>query len=261
MTTDVLLQVSGLRLAYDARQVLSGLALEVRRGEVVALMGLSGVGKTSALRAVAALQRFHGGRILVDGFALEPGPVPPESRLKPLRRRVGLVFQGHALFEHLTALENVTLALTHVLGRRREEAADAAMRLLASLGVGGCAGALPRQLSGGEAQRVAIARALAPDPALLLMDEPTAALDPARRGSLGRTLRRIAVDDAGRGLLIATHDAEFARAHADRVAILAEGTVVEAGSAAEVLDRPRHQATRALLAEGDGVGAVQNSSS
>ena len=252
VTRGALLGIHELRLKYGAREVLRSATVEVRRGEVVALMGLSGAGKTSALRAVAALQRFHGGRIVVDGFALEPGPAPPESRLKPLRRRVGLVFQGHALFEHLTALENVTLALTHVLGRRPEEAEAAAGQLLAALEVGGRAGALPRELSGGEAQRVAIARALAPDPALLLMDEPTAALDPARRSSLGRTLRRLAADDGGRGLLIATHDAAFARAHADRVAILADGVVVEAGSPAEVLDRPAHHATRALLAAGDG---------
>jgi len=244
-----LLSVDRLRLGYDGRDVLRGLTVEVRRGEVVALMGRSGAGKTSALRAVAALVRFDGGRIVVDGFALEPGPVPPESRLKPLRRRVGLVFQGHALFAHLTALENVALALTHVLERRREEADDTARRLLDSLDVGVRAGALPSQLSGGEAQRVAIARALAPDPPLLLMDEPTAALDPARRGALGRTLRRVAAADGGRGLWIATHDVEFARACADRVAILADGMVVEAGSAAEVLDRPGHPATRALLAE------------
>ncbi len=244
-----LLDVDGLRLGYDGRSVLQGLTVEVRRGEVVALMGRSGAGKTSALRAVAALEGFDGGRIVVDGFALEPGPVPPESRLKPLRRRVGLVFQGHALFAHLSALENVALALTHVLGRRREEAEDAARRLLDSLDVGARAGALPSQLSGGEAQRVAIARALALDPRLLLMDEPTAALDPARRGALGRTLRRLASADGGRGLLIATHDVEFARACADRAAILADGMVVEAGAAAEVLDRPSHAATRALLAE------------
>lgn len=244
-----LLSVDRLRLGYDGRDVLRGLTVEVRRGEVVALMGRSGAGKTSALRAVAALVRFDGGRIVVDGFALEPGPVPPESRLKPLRRRVGLVFQGHALFAHLTALENVALALTHVLERRREEADDTARRLLDSLDVGVRAGALPSQLSGGEAQRVAIARALALDPRLLLMDEPTAALDPARRGALARTLRRVATEDGGRGLLIATHDVEFARACADRVAILADGMVVEAGAAAEVLDRPSHAATRALLAE------------
>jgi len=198
--------------------VLHALSLEVARGEIVALMGPSGVGKTTALRAVAALQAFDEGRIDVDGFALAPGPVPPESRLVPLRRRVGLVFQAHALFEHLTVLENLTLALRHVLGKSRAEADGVATALLDGLEVGGRAGAWPRQLSGGEAQRVAIARALAPDPPLLLMDEPTAALDPARRGTLGATLRRLSAQ--GRGLLIATHDAEFARAHADRVVSL-----------------------------------------
>ena len=248
-----LLQVHELCLRYPGGpDVLQALSVEVRRGEVVALMGRSGAGKTTALRAVAALQEFDGGRIVVDGFALEPGPVPPESRLKPLRRRVGLVFQSHALFAHLTALENVALALTHVLERRRDEAEGSARQLLDALEVGARAAALPSQLSGGEAQRVAIARALAPDPPLLLMDEPTAALDPARRGALGRTLRRLAAVDGpgvGRGLLIATHDVEFARACADRVAILAQGMVVEAGSPGDVLDRPSHSATRALLAE------------
>lgn len=245
-----LLEVRELRLAYDGQDVLRGLTAEVRRGEVVALMGLSGAGKTSALRAVAALQPFAAGHVVVDGFTLAPGPLAPESRLKPLRRKVGLVFQGHALFAHLTALDNVTLALRHVLGQAARAAEATARRLLDGLEVGGRADALPSQLSGGEAQRVAIARALAPDPALLLMDEPTAALDPARRGSLGRALRRLAGEDGGRGLLIATHDVEFARAHVDRVAILADGQVVEAGAPAEVLDRPQHPATRALLIEG-----------
>jgi ABC-type polar amino acid transport system ATPase subunit len=214
-----LLVIDRLRVRYDTRDVLRALSLEVARGELVALMGPSGVGKTTALRAVAALQPFDEGRIDVDEFALAPGPIPPESRLVPLRRRVGLVFQGHALFQHLTALDNVTLALRHVLGKSRIDSEAVAGELLASLDVGARAGAWPRQLSGGEAQRVAIARALAPDPALLLMDEPTAALDPARRTALGTTLRRLC--QQGRGLLVATHDAEFARAHADRVVALA----------------------------------------
>jgi len=213
-----LLLIDRLHVRYDTRDVLRGLTLEVARGEIVALMGPSGVGKTTALRAVAALQPFAEGQIVVDGFALAPGPVPPEARLRPLRRRVGLVFQGHALFEHLSALDNVTLALRHVLGKSCPEAEAVAAELLASLDVGARARAWPRQLSGGEAQRVAIARALAPDPALLLMDEPTAALDAARRSALGSTLHRLA--QQGRGLLVATHDAEFARAHADRVVIL-----------------------------------------
>ncbi len=213
-----LLVIDRLRVRFDSRDVLRALSLEVAAGELVALMAPSGAGKTTALRAVAALQPFDEGRIVVDGFALVPGSVPPEARLVPLRRRVGLVFQGHALFEHLSALDNVTLALRHVLGKSREDADAIAERLLDSLEVGARASAWPRQLSGGEAQRVAIARALAPDPALLLMDEPTAALDPPRRTALGNTLRRLC--EQGRGLLIATHDAEFARAHADRVLTL-----------------------------------------
>ncbi len=213
-----LLVIDRLSVRYDSRDVLRALSLEVARGEIVALMGPSGAGKSTALRAVAALQAFDDGQIVVDGFALAPGPVPPESRLVPLRRRVGLVFQAHALFEHLTALDNITLALRHVLGRTRDEAEAVAMELLASLDVGSRASAWPGQLSGGEAQRVAIARALAPDPHLLLMDEPTAALDPARRSALGATLRRLC--EQGRGLLVATHDAEFARGHADRVVTL-----------------------------------------
>jgi polar amino acid transport system ATP-binding protein len=213
-----LLIIDRLRVRHDGRDVLRSLTLEVASGEIVALMGPSGVGKTTALRAVAALQSFDEGQIVVDGFVLAPGPVPAESRLVPLRRRVGLVFQAHALFEHLTALDNVTLALRHVVGLGRTEADAAAMDLLDSLDVAGRAGAWPRQLSGGEAQRVAIARALAPNPPLLLMDEPTAALDPERRSTLGTTLRRLC--EEGRGLLVATHDAEFARAHADRVVLL-----------------------------------------
>ena len=217
-TPSSLLAIERLGVRYDGRDVLRGLSLEVARGEIVALMGPSGVGKSTALRAVAALQPFDDGRIVVEGFTLSPGPVPPESRLVPLRRRVGLVFQAHALFEHLTVRDNVTLALRHVWRKTSADADETATRLLESLDVAPRAAAWPRQLSGGEAQRVAIARALAPDPQLLLMDEPTAALDPARRNALGATLRRLSAQ--GRGLLIATHDAEFARANADRVITL-----------------------------------------
>ncbi len=150
-----LLEIAGLSVRYDSRDVLRALSLEVARGEIVALMGPSGVGKTTALRAVAALQRFDAGRIVVDGFALAPGPVPPESGLTPLRRRVGLVFQGQALFAHLTALDNVTLALRHVLGQTRDGAEALATKLLASLDVGARAHAWPSQLSGGWTRRAA----------------------------------------------------------------------------------------------------------
>ena len=237
--------VRGLRVARGAREVLRGVDLHVARGELCALMGASGAGKSTVLRAVAALEPFGAGEIDVDGFTLRPGPRRPESRLRALRQRVGMVFQAHALFEHLTAEANVTLAPVHVLGRAPACARDAARALLADLGVAARAHAYPRELSGGEAQRVAIARALALDPGLLLMDEPTAALDPARRAALGTLLRGLA--GQGRALLVSTHDVEFARAYADRVVVLAEGTLVEQGPTAAVLERPTHAAVRALL--------------
>lgn len=245
------LEVAGLHVVRGDRPVLRGVELRVARGEVVALMGTSGAGKSTVLRTVAALEPFTAGGVVVDGVALRPGPVPRQSQLRELRSRVGMVFQAHSLFEHLSALENVTLAPVHALGWSRERAVGEARLLLALLGVGHREAALPRQLSGGEAQRVAIARALAPDPRVLLMDEPTSALDPARRGALGDTLRGLARD--GRALLVATHDVDFARAHADRVIVLADGVMVEEGTAAEVLVRPAHPATRALL-QHEGAG-------
>ena len=239
------LTVRGLYATRGTIPVLRGVDLDLATGEICALMGVSGAGKSTVLRAIAALQRFDDGSIDVDGFTLQPGAVPPESRLKALRRKVGFVFQAHSLFEHLTVMDNVTLAPIHAQGWTRERARDVARGLLETLGVVARAEAYPRQLSGGEAQRVAIARALALDPHVLLMDEPTSALDPARRGALGDTL--LALAKQGRGLLIATHDVDFAQDHADRVAVLADGVLVEHGRARDVLANPTHPATRALL--------------
>jgi polar amino acid transport system ATP-binding protein len=247
---NLLLSVEGLEIGYSGRKLLQGVALAVGRGEICALMGFSGAGKTSVLRAAAALQPFDAGAITVDGFRLQPGPLPRESALRPLRRKVGLVFQGYGLFENLSALENVSLALRYVLGLPAAEAARRSQALLDHLDVGQRSQAYPGELSGGEAQRVAIARALALDPPLLLLDEPTAALDPARRDALGQVLQRLAAE--GRGLLIATHDVAFARRYTTQALVLAGGRVVESGPAAAVLERPVHEATRALLASSTG---------
>lgn len=224
MTTPLIVRDLGVN--RGARVILEGVSFEVERGELCALMGASGAGKSTILRAIAALEPIDSGTVTLDGVTLVPGPVPPQSRLKELRRHVGFVFQSAALFEHMTALDNVILALVHALGWPREKAERVASELLESLGVGSRAGAYPRELSGGEAQRVAIARALAPDPALLLMDEPTSALDPARRGVLGESLRDLVRQ--GRALLIATHDVDFARTYADRVLELADRRIVAA---------------------------------
>ena len=243
------LAIRGLHAAHGDRPILRGVDLDVAPGQVCALMGASGAGKSTVLRAVAALQPFTAGSIVAGGFELRPGPLPRESRLRELRGRVGMVFQAHALFPHLTAIQNVTLAPVHALKWTRERADGAAMELLAGLGVAHRAAAYPRELSGGEAQRVAIARALVSDPMVLLMDEPTSALDPARRGALGETLAGLARQ--GRALLIATHDVDFARDFADRVAVLSDGAVVEEGPSFDVLTAPEHPATRDLLRRRD----------
>lgn len=236
-----ILQVEGLRLSRGAREILRGVDLTVADGEFVALMGLSGSGKTTVLRAVAGLEPFSAGRIAVDGLTLDSAAGhDPE-----LHRKVGMVFQFHCLWDHLSAAENVRLAPVHVYGTAPDAALARARELLADLGVGHREDALPRELSGGEAQRVAIARALAADPRLLLMDEPTASLDPARRGELGDTLRKLVAK--GRSLLLTCHDDDFVRNFATRVIVLADGQVVEEGDPRTVLTSPKHEATKRLL--------------
>lgn len=219
------ISLAGVRLNRGGRAVLSDVSLAAGAGEVVALMGLSGSGKTTLLRLLARLETPDAGTVIA----------PP----------AGLVFQFHFLFEHLSALNNVCLALQHVHRLPRSEAEARARTLLDDLGVAHRADALPRQLSGGEAQRVAIARALAVDPPVLLLDEPTASLDPARRADLGGALRRLA--QSGRTLVLTSHDDDFVRAVATKLLVLADGVVVESGDPATVLSAPVHEATRRLL--------------
>src|SRR5262249_41271979 len=199
---------------------------------------------STMLRAIAALEPFDGGEIRVGDVALTPG-APRPTGPDPLRSQVGMVFQFHCLFEHLSALDNVCLAPRHVRHEPAGEVLARASALLDQLGVGHRAAARPRDLSGGEAQRVAIARALAMDPPLLLLDEPTASLDPARREALGESLTQLA--ESGRALLVTSHDDEFVRDFATEVLILADGEVVERGDPRTVLTAPRHDATKALL--------------
>ena len=220
-----MLQVQDLRLRRGARQILAGVGFEVSRGELVAIMGPSGCGKTTILRTIAGLEPFDAGYIALGAVRLEGGALPSRDTLRTLRRQVGMVFQFHCLFEHLSALNNVCLAPVHAHGVPSRDAEQRGRALLTAFGVEHRADALPRQLSGGEAQRVAIARALAVDPPVLLMDEPTAALDPSRKSDLGELLRQLRAE--GRTLLIATHDEEFARVWATRVLVLRDGVIHE----------------------------------
>jgi ABC-type polar amino acid transport system ATPase subunit len=224
--------VRDLRVARGARRVVQGVSFSAQPGEVLALMGASGAGKTTVLRAIGGLEPIAGGSIALSGFTLGPGPIPRGAALRDLHARVGMIFQFHNLFAHLTAVHNVWLAPVHVRGEARHTAEARALQLLADLGVGERAGAMPHELSGGEAQRVAIARALAVDPPLLLMDEPTASLDPERRADLARTVRRLV--SSGRTIIAATHDGDFVRACADRVLLLEDGRIAREGAAAAI---------------------------
>jgi ABC-type polar amino acid transport system ATPase subunit len=231
------LTVRDLRLMRGARAILNGVSFAVGRGEVAALMGLSGSGKTTILRAVAELEPEGQTAVQIEGLA-------DQAALRP-GGRVGMVFQFHCLFEHLSVIDNVCLAPVHVHGVSRTDAASRATRWLEQLGIGHRATALPRELSGGEAQRAAIARALAMDPPLLLLDEPTASLDPPRRTALGTLLTQLA--SAGRAILITSHDVDFVREHATRVLILSDGEIVEQGIPHDVFTSPTHKSTRTLL--------------
>jgi ABC-type polar amino acid transport system ATPase subunit len=184
------LDVQDVRLRRGAREILRGVSFTADHGEIVVLMGLSGSGKTTILRVIAGLERADAGQIRIEGG------------------RAGMVFQFHCLLEHLSALDNVCLAPVHAHRVRRDDAVRRAHELLTAFGVDHRASALPRELSGGEAQRVAIARALAVDPQVLLLDEPTASLDPERRNELASLLATLARE--GRTLVVATHDEDFA---------------------------------------------------
>lgn len=219
------LDARGVHLKRGSREILRGVNLRAEAGEIVALMGLSGSGKTTILRCIAGLESRDAGDVSAA--------------------KVGMVFQFHYLFEHLSAIDNVTLAPTHVHHVPMADAKARAQALLEQLGVGHRAAALPRELSGGEAQRVAIARALAVDPPLLLLDEPTASLDPARRNDLGDAL--VSLAQSGRALVMTSHDDDFVRDFATRVVVLANGEVVEEGDPQTVLTSPSHPATRELL--------------
>ena len=226
------LEVEGLCVIRNGRSVVHDVTFHAGRGERVALMGPSGAGKTTVLRAIAGLEQISGA-VSVSGPGVHA--VDDHSDVERIARmpRIGMVFQFHNLFEHLTALDNVCLAPVHVGRIPRQDAERSARKLLERFGVGHRTHARPHELSGGEAQRVAIARALAMKPLLLLMDEPTASLDPTRRDDLAATVRDLSTD--GTTVLISTHDTPFASACVDRVLMMHDGRIVGNGRPNQVL--------------------------
>jgi polar amino acid transport system ATP-binding protein len=247
-----MIEAIGVRKSFGRQEALRGVDLTVGRGQVTCLVGPSGSGKSTLLRCINHLEKLTAGRILVDGELIgyrQRADVLHELSPRDLaiqRRSIGMVFQRFNLFGHLTALQNIMEA--HVLIRREapSEARDRARKLLAMVGLSEKADAYPAQLSGGQQQRVAIARALAMRPKVMLFDEPTSALDPELVGDVLTVMKRLAAD--GMTMLVVTHEMGFGREAADRVAFMDRGVIVEQGAAADVLDSPRHERTRAFLA-------------
>ena len=244
-----MITVTGLVKRYDRNEILKGISLEVRKGEVHSIIGPSGGGKSTFLRCINGLEAFQGGEIRVGNRMLTPATSPRgDARLlEAVRRQVGFVFQQFNLFPHLTVLENVIEAPMQVLKLKRGEAAGRAAALLERVGLEAKHHAYPRDLSGGQQQRVAIARALVMEPDAILFDEPTSALDPVMAGEILSLMEGLARD--GQTMIVVTHSMGFARNVASQVHVFADGYDVESGPTATVFGDPRHPTTRAFLSQ------------
>lgn len=241
----------GVRKSFGRVEVLRSIDLEVEAGEVVCLLGRSGSGKSTLLRCVNHLERIDAGELLVDGewvgYTKSRGRLREASdkQVSRKRREIGMVFQHFGLFPHMTALQNVTVALRRVKNVPDDRASEIAAERLGDVGLSDKLEVRPSALSGGQRQRVAIARALAMEPKLMLFDEPTSALDPELVGEVLDVMRRLA--ETGMTMIAVTHEIGFARHVADRVVFMDDGVIVESGAPADVLDAPSHPRTKEFL--------------
>jgi polar amino acid transport system ATP-binding protein len=248
-----MVEVEGVHKRFGRLEVLRGIDLEVRRGEVMVILGPSGSGKSTLLRCINHLENIDAGRISVDGNLVgyrQVGDRIYELKKKEVAERraeVGMVFQRFNLFPHMTALGNIMEAPVRVRGTPRAEATKRARVLLERVGLEEKADAYPSQLSGGQQQRVAIARALAMEPKLMLFDEPTSALDPELVGDVLDVMRALSAE--GMTMMVVTHEMGFAREVADQVVFMDGGVIVERGQPADVIGAPREERTKAFLSK------------
>jgi len=242
-----IVEIKGLKKRFGANEVLKGIDLEVGAGEVIAIIGTSGSGKSTLLRCVTGLEVFDEGTLTVDGLPLLHGN---KAAMRALRQRVGMIFQSFNLFPHLSVGRNVMLAPSLVKKAAAAAGGEQAKRLLARVGLAEKFDASPDQLSGGQQQRVAIARALAMEPAVLLCDEITSALDPELVGEVLRVVESLAVD--GMTLLMVTHEMSFARKVSDRVVFMHAGRIHEIGPPQQIFGAPQSAELRQFLSALDG---------
>lgn len=244
-TDDILIKVEGLKKHYAGGRIraLDGVDAEIRRGEVVVVIGPSGSGKSTFLRCLNLLEIPTGGRVLFEGVDI----TDPRTDINRHRRRMGMVFQHFNLFPHKTVLQNMTLAPIKLLGKSKAEAEAKAMDLLERVGLPDRAGAYPSQLSGGQKQRVAIVRALCMDPDVMLFDEPTSALDPEMVGEVLDVMKQLARD--GMTMVVVTHEMGFAREVGSRVVFMDNGRIVEENTPEALFANPQSGRLKSFLAK------------
>lgn len=246
---DEIIQIQGLKKAFQGTEVLRGVDLAVKACQLTVLIGPSGCGKSTLLRCLNGLEVFDEGSISVNGLTLRRDPAHPHEEFgritHQLRAVIGMVFQSFNLFPHMTALENISLPPTVVKGVSPREARAEALRLLEKVGLKDQAGLYPAQLSGGQQQRAAIARALAMRPKVLLYDEPTSALDPALVDEVLEVMREL--DGEGITQLVVTHEMRFARDAAEKIVFVSEGRVIEEGEPRRIFTNPTDPRTRQFL--------------
>ena len=234
-------KVEQLKKSFGSLEVLKGIELEVKEGEVVCLIGPSGSGKSTFLRCLNKLEETTAGTVIVDDNDI----TDPKCNINKVRENIGMVFQQFNLFPHLSVLENIMLAPVDRKKLTKAEAKATAERLLATVGLAEKAGEYPPNLSGGQQQRVAIARALAMSPDIMLFDEPTSALDPEMVGEVLEVMKQLAKD--GMTMIVVTHEMGFAREVADRVIFMDGGYIVEQGTPEQVFGNPQHKRTQDFL--------------
>ena len=235
------IEVSHLKKSFGGNDVLHDTSFSVNQGDVISVIGPSGSGKSTMLRCINLLETPTDGEILFHGEDVRGNGIS----LTEYRSKVTMVFQNFNLFSHLSVLENITVAPVHVKGVSKEEAEEKALKLLKLVGLEEKAGVYPRNLSGGQKQRVAIARALAMEPEILLFDEPTSALDPEMVGEVLDVMKDLA--EEGMTMVVVTHEMGFAREVADDVIFMADGCIVESGTAQQIFDHPQQERTQNFL--------------
>jgi ABC-type polar amino acid transport system ATPase subunit len=240
---EVIISAVKVNKFFGDKHVLKDVDFEVRKREVVALIGPSGSGKSTLIRCLNGLEKFTSGEIYIHGQRLDPHL--SIKQLSPIRRELGMVFQNFNLFPHMTVLQNVIEAPLLVRKMPKDQAVALGERLLAKVGLAEKRDVHPSRLSGGQKQRVAIARALAMQPQALLFDEPTSALDPELVGEVLKVMRDLAYE--GSTMVVVTHEMQFARDVSDRVVFISDGVIVEQGDPNELFTQPKHERTKLFL--------------